>query len=255
MRFFFSPLDAEAFDIEAAMVLAAELGMGLELPYDLFEAVPTLPRAAEVRDLALRYGVELTVHLPFTDLNLASLMPKSFAVALERTRDGLAFAEEVGAQVAVLHTGSVPVRHPLVIEAAWGRLEEALRTLGRPPVPVAVENLALNERDLLQGPEELRHLLDRFPALGFCLDFSHAFVEGGAEAVKGYLELLGDRLLHLHLNDTPGDRDRHLPVGKGAIPFPELRPRQLPATATFEVRGGLDQLHESRERIRRAWDI
>ena len=255
MRFFFSPLDAELLDLEAAFQLAAELGMGLELPFDFFEAVPGLPGAGEVRALARRYGVELTVHLPFADLNLASLFPKSYRVALERTRDGLAFAEGVGARVAVLHTGSVPARHPLVLEAAWARMEEALSTLRPLPVPVAVENLALDERDLVQGPDELGRLLDRFPEYGFCLDFSHAFVEGGEARVAAYLDRLGDRLLHLHLNDTPGDRDRHLPVGEGGIPYRRLKPPRLPETATFEVRGQGPALVASWERLRAAWDI
>ncbi len=255
MKFFFSPLDAEQLDMEAAFRLAAELGMGLELPFDLFEAVPALPGAEGIRALSRRYDVPLTVHLPFADLNLASLFPKSYRVALERTRDGLAFAEGVGARVAVLHTGSVPVRHPLVVEAAWARLEEALSALRPLPLPVALENLALDERDLVQGPQELARLLSRFPEYGFCLDYSHAFVEGGEARVQAYLDRLGDRLLHLHLNDTPGDRDRHLPVGAGGIPFSRLKPGRLPETATFEVRGGKDALEESRARIRATWDI
>lgn len=255
MTFGFSPLDAEMLDLEAAVRLAAELGMNLELPYDLFEALPALPGPGELKKLGERHGVGFTVHLPFVDLNPASLFEKSFRVALERIRDGLAFAEALGAKVAVLHTGQVPARHPLILEAARERMDRALSSLLPLPVPVAVENLALDERDLIQGPEELKALLDRHPEFGFCLDFSHAFVEGGEARVRAYLDLLGDRLIHLHLNDTPGDIDRHLPVGAGRVPYPELRPTALPATATFEVRGGKDALRASQDAIRSAWDI
>ncbi len=255
MTFGFSPLDAELVDLEAAVRLAAELGMNLELPYDLFEALPLLPGPAELKELGGRHGVGFTVHLPFVDLNLASVFEKSFRVALERTRDGLAFAEAVGARVAVLHTGQVPARHPLVLEAARERMDRALTALRPLPVPVAIENLALDERDLLQGPEELRALLDRHPEFGFCLDYSHAFLEGGEARVQAYLDLLGDRLVHLHLNDTPGDADRHLPVGAGRIPFHRLPPPKLPETATFEVRGGREAIAQSRDAIGAAWDI
>ena len=256
MRFFFSPLDAGFLELEDALRQAAGLGMGLELPFDLFEAAaPLLPKAEDLKALGARYGVAFTLHLPFVDLNLASLFPKSFEAALSRTKDGLAFAEAVGAGVAVLHTGSVPFRHPRVVEFAWKRLSEALDALKPFAVPVAVENLALDERDLLQGPDDLKRLLDAHPEYGFCLDFSHAFVEGGEARVRDYLDRLGDRLLHLHLNDTPGDRDRHLPVGEGSIPFDRLRPARLPATATFEVRGDALALDSSRERLRKAWDI
>lgn len=255
MTFGFSPLDAELIDMEAALRLAAELSMNLELPYDVFEAIPSLPGPAELKALGRRLGVGFTVHLPFVDLNLASLFPKSYATSLERVKDGIAFAEALGARVAVLHTGQVPGRHPLILEAARARMDEALAALTPLPLPVAVENLSLDERDLIQGPDELKALLERHPAYGFCLDFSHAFLEGGPARVKAYLERLGDRLIHLHLNDTPGDRDRHLPVGEGRLPYAELKPKTLPETATFEVRGGAEAIQRSREAIRAAWDI
>jgi len=256
VRFFFSPLDAGFLELEGALRQAAELGMGLELPFDLFEAAaPLLPSASQLKALGQHYRVAFTLHLPFVDLNLASLFPKSFEAALSRTKDGLAFAEAVGAEVAVLHTGSLPLRHPRVVEAAWERLFEALSRLRPLPLPVAVENLGLEDRDLLQGPDDLKRLLDAFPEYGFCLDFSHAFVEGGEARVRDYLDRLEDRLLHLHLNDTPGDRDRHLPLGEGAIPYRRLRPQRLPETATFEVRGGPGALAQSRDRIRALWDI
>ncbi len=255
MKFGFSPLDARILDLEAAISLAAELGMNLELPYDFFEAVPGLPPPTAIREMGRAYGVGFTVHLPFVDLNLASLFPKAWNAALERTRDGLAFAEALGAKVAVLHSGQVPLRHPMITSAAWQKLEEALMALKPLPVPVAVENLALDGRDLLEGPEDLAHLLERHRDYGFCLDFSHAFVEGGLAAVEAYLERLGDRLIHLHINDTPGDRDRHLPVGEGQIPYRALRPAKLPPTATFEVQGDAEALKASLEAIRQSWDI
>jgi len=253
VKFHFSLLDAGFFDPELALREAGELGMGLEIPFEYVEAIPGFPSGAELKVLGRRYGVEFTVHLPFVDWNLASLFPKSYEASLARTQDGLKFAEAVGAKVAVLHTGSVPVRHPQVVQAAWVRLFEALSVLDPGPVTVALENLALDERDLVQGPEELKGLLDRFSAYAFCLDYSHAFVEGGEERVRDYLDLLGDRLVHLHLNDTPGDRDRHLPVGQGAIPFERLKPERLPETATFEVRGGPGALRESLQALRERW--
>jgi len=255
MKFGFSPLDARILDLDAALSLAAELGMNLELPYDFFEAVPGLPSPTDIREMGRTYGVGFTVHLPFVDLNLASLFPKAWNAALERTRDGLAFAEALGAEVAVLHSGQVPLRHPMITSAAWQKLEAALEALKPLPLPVAVENLALDGRDLLEGPEDLAHLLERHPDYGFCLDFSHAFVEGGLSTVEAYLERLGDRLIHLHINDTPGDRDRHLPVGEGQIPYRALRPAKLPPTATFEVQGDASALKASLEAIRQSWDI
>lgn len=255
MRYFFSPHDARLLNLYEALPLAAELGMGIEIPFDLIEIVPELGDAERLRAEGKRLGVPFTVHLPFIDWNLASVLPKAHRAALERTLDGLAFAEAVGAEVAVLHTGTVPLRYPLLLERAWERLKEGLSALPKGGVPVAIENLALDERDLLQGPDDLARLLDAFPHLGFCLDFAHAFLEGGAERVRAYLDRLGDRLIHMHLNDTAGDADRHLPVGAGRIPYAELKPLKLPETLTFEVQGSKEALAASRARIESAWDI
>ena len=255
MRLGFNPLDQGILDPGEALGLAAELGLGLELPFELFEAVPGLPSPEELGRRGRELGVGFTLHLPFVDLNLASLFPRARWAALERVREGLEFARRLGAEVAVLHTGSVPNRHPLVLAAARERLEEALNALLPLPVPVAVENLSTGPEDLIQGPEELAELLERHPQYGFCLDLSHAYIEGGAERVRRYQEVLGDRLLHLHLNDTPGDADRHLPVGRGRVPYRELKPSRLPATAAFEVRGGRDELTEAVETLQNLWDI
>jgi len=255
VRFFFSPHDASLVNLYEALPVAAELGMGIEIPFDLIELAPELGDAERLRSEGQRLGVPFTVHLPFVDWNLASVLPKAHRVSIERTLDGLAFAEAVGAEVAVLHTGTVPLRHPLLIEGALARLREGLAALPKGDVPVALENLALTEHDLLQGPDDLARLLDQFPHLGFCLDFAHAFLEGGAERVRAYLDRLGDRLIHMHLNDTMGDADRHLPVGAGRIPYAELKPPRLPETLTFEVQGPKEVLDASRARIKTVWDI
>nr|NIS40833.1 sugar phosphate isomerase/epimerase [Desulfuromonadales bacterium] len=45
-------------------------------------------------------------------------------------------------------------------------------------------------------------------------------------------------LLHMHLHDNHGDRDAHLPVGKGTFDFQRLfsllRAHRLTPSATFE---------------------
>ena len=158
MRLGFTPFNAE-LDYEAAFPLAAELGLDLEVAYDLHEAFP-LPGARELRATGEALGVGFTLHLPFVELNPASLIPSVRKLSQERLLRALEFGEALGAKVGVLHTGLIPVRHPVAERLAWEALEETLALLRDPPLPVALENLALWERDLVRGPEELRRLLD-----------------------------------------------------------------------------------------------
>lgn len=251
MRLGFSPFNAE-MTYEEAFRLAAELGMDLEVPYDLHEALP-LPDPKTLRATGEALGVGYTLHLPFVEMNPASLIPSVRALSEERLKRALDFGEALGARVGVLHTGQVPVRHPMALSLAREALEKTLSALLPLPFPVALENLALAEEDLLQGPEELKALLNRFPQYGFCLDLGHALVELGPRGPLLYWEALGDRLLHLHLHDNHGHRDDHLPVGAGTVPWEKLIPRLkgFSGTAALEVTGGAQGVRQSQARLKR----
>ncbi|SDF35260.1 Sugar phosphate isomerase/epimerase [Thermus arciformis] len=250
MRLGFSPFNAE-LGYEKAFPLAAELGLDLEVAYDLHEVLP-LPGPKDLKATGEALGVGFTLHLPFVELNPASLIPSVRKLSQERLLRALEFGEALGARVGVLHTGQVPLRHPLALSLAREALEETLALLAPSPIPLALENLALEEGDLLRGPEELKGLLDRFPGLGFCLDVGHALVELGPRGPLLYWEALGERLLHLHLHDNHGRKDDHLPVGAGSVPWEALAPllRGFSGTAALEVGGKEGGVRQSARRLR-----
>lgn len=249
MRLGYSPFNAE-LGYEEAFRLAAELGVDLEVAYDLHEVLP-LPDPKSLRATGEALGVGFTLHLPFVEMNPASLVPSVRQLSEDRLKRALEFGEALGARVGVLHTGQVPVRHPLALALAREALEKTLTALLPLPFPVALENLALSEEDLLRGPEGLRELLDRFPQYGFCLDVGHALVELGPRGPFLYLEALEDRLLHLHLHDNHGQKDDHLPVGAGSVPWARLAPflKGFGGTAALEVGGGAQGVRRSLARL------
>ncbi|WP_448568826.1 sugar phosphate isomerase/epimerase family protein [Thermus sp.] len=249
MRLGYSPFNAE-LGYEEAFRLAAELGLDLEVAYDLHEVLP-LPEAKSLRATGEALGVGFTLHLPFVEMNPASLIPSVRQLSEDRLKRALDFGEALGARVGVLHTGQVPVRHPMALALAREALEKTLAALLPLPFPVALENLALSEEDLIRGPGELRELLDRFPQYGFCLDVGHALVELGPRGPFLYLEALGDRLLHLHLHDNHGQKDDHLPVGAGCVPWAKLAPflKGFGGTAALEVGGGAQGVRRSLARL------
>ena len=249
MRLGYSPFNAE-LGYEEAFRLAAELGVDLEVAYDLHEVLP-LPDPKSLRATGEALGVGFTLHLPFVEMNPASLVPSVRQLSEDRLKRALEFGEALGARVGVLHTGQVPVRHPLALSLAREALEKTLTALLPLPFPVALENLALSEEDLLRGPEGLRELLDRFPQYGFCLDVGHALIELGPRGPLLYLEALEDRLLHLHLHDNHGQKDDHLPVGAGSVPWARLAPflKGFGGTAALEVGGGAQGVRRSLARL------
>jgi sugar phosphate isomerase/epimerase len=177
MRLGFTPLNAQMLDIAEAFKLAVELDLQfVELSFDAQEILPNTQDVNVVNELQRNTGIGVTVHLSYVDLNLASLMPGVAANSVERIQRGLEYAASVGAICGVLHTGLIPLRHPLLIAAAKQRLEASLAEL-KPLVPIALENLALTEYDLLRGVGELE-AVTRAAGFGNCLDVGHALVEG-----------------------------------------------------------------------------
>ncbi|MER3425644.1 MAG: xylose isomerase [Thermus sp.] len=249
MRLGFSPFNAE-LPYSEAFRLASEHGLFLEVAYDLHEALPALPSAEELKAMGRAYGVGFTLHLPFVDLNPASLIPSVQRLSTERLLRALDFGAKLEAEVGVLHTGQVPLRHPMALQAAREALEKTLSALLPLPFPVALENLALSPHDLVQGVEGLAGVLQAFPEYGFCLDVGHALVELGPQGPLLYQALKG-RLIHLHLHDNHGTRDDHLPIGAGKVPWEALRPlfSGFKGTAALEVTGGLEGLRTSLRRL------
>lgn len=83
-------------------------------------------------------------------------------------------------------------------------------------------------------------LLDRYPAAEMTLDTSHALLAGIDEAgTAEFCRTNADRIAHLHLVDTRGGDDEHLPVGMGIVDvatvFAGLADAGWAGTATLEV--------------------
>ncbi len=51
--------------------------------------------------------------------------------------------------------------------------------------------------------------------VGFIFDVGHANTNGNVER---FLELK-DKVIHAHIHDNHGQRDEHLPVGNGTVPW------------------------------------
>jgi sugar phosphate isomerase/epimerase len=245
MKLGFSPLTA-GLDYPLSFELAAKEGAFLEVAYDVHEMDPRVPGASELVEMGRAAGVGFTVHLPFVDLNIASLVPGMWELSLERTRRGLEFAHTIGAACGVLHTGLSPLPVAEVIREGKKRLQEALSCL-ETPIPVALENLALNGQDLLQQPAELVELLNLNPRFGFCLDVGHALVELGPGGMERYDHLLSGRLIHFHLHDNDGSADQHLVCGEGRVDWGWVRDRLkgFAGTAALETTHGAEGVRRS----------
>ena len=261
MKLGFTPLNAQMLDLEEAFRLASEEQLQfIELAFDMQELLPSSQPIKLVNELQRTTGVAVTLHLSYVDLNLASMMPGVADNSIQRTQRGLEYGAEVGALCAVLHTGLVPLRHPLLLQAAQQRLEQSLSVL-QPLVPIALENLALTEYDLLRGADSLEAVTKK-AGFGNCIDVGHALVEGcttersdgmGAGGLAAGLARLGEyrsglsNVIHLHLQDNDGLGDAHQALGSGKLNWLGMREwlSAFTGTVNLEVGPSPDQVRKS----------
>ncbi len=262
MRLGFTPLNAQILDTTEAFKLATELELDfIELAFDVHEVLPAAQDIKLLRELTRASGIGVTVHLSYVDLNLASLFPGVRENSVARTNRGLEYAAEINAICAVLHSGLIPMRHPMMLPFAKAKLEQSLSEI-IPLVPIALENLALNEYDLLRGATELEAITKSI-GWGNCIDVGHALVEGCSTEVKdgtgtGGLEQGRTRLLeyvnglsntiHLHLQDNNGTGDHHHTLGSvDGVPWQGLREwlRGFTGTINLEINDGIEGVRQS----------
>jgi sugar phosphate isomerase/epimerase len=177
-------------------------------------------------------------HGPFLGLDIASLdahIAEYSAACLAR---GLEVTAGLGGPAMVVHTSYSP-RFSRAGLREWignwsermGPILEKARGLG---VRIALENV-WEER-----PEALARLIEVLPRRDamVCLDTGHINAFSRLPVTRWW-ELLGERVIALHLHDNDGLSDDHLPPGDGIFDFPSLagilRRRATLPLMTFEV--------------------
>lgn len=221
--------------------LLRELGFGyLELLCEPGLAYPRELSASARRELRAALeenGLELTLHAPFCDINLASLNPLIREASTRQLQECLELARDLGARRIVVHPGDLPRDYP---ESWLPKAREGLRDALHPicaqaaelGITLGIENLSRKgNRRLVQTAEEHLALLDELgPGCKATFDVGHAHTFG--LDVLGYLKKILPRTMEIHLHDNDGMGDQHRPLGAGSIDFPALF--QLLAETSYE---------------------
>lgn len=196
---------------------------------------PDPEEARRLRALCARWGLQLSIHCHFVDVNPSALHPRVRDAAMAVLRDDLEFAAQAGARVAVMHPGDIgwfdffPADHPLyaegqsVVDDLFRRhtevFAESVTELGRLAqdrgVLLTFENM-YNPWDLLCRPAEMADFLSRCspPGVAVILDTGHARVAG--YTAGDFVAALGSRIGHTHIHWNDGKYDLHLPLSAEA---------------------------------------
>ncbi|WP_439026515.1 sugar phosphate isomerase/epimerase family protein [Haloarchaeobius sp. DT45] len=176
-----------------------------------------------VGEAARAHGLDLVVHLPYR-FDMCSPHEHVRDGACRELEAAVDAAIEMGADRGVMHAGS------LAEPERWGEqpiregIRDSVRRLTEYGIDRGFEVVGENLKGMVDAEELPTFLADTHSDATMCLDTGHAFVTGmDGEGQAALLREYGDRISHLHLNDTRiHSDDEHLPLGLGTVDFEPL---------------------------------
>lgn len=188
---------------------------------DFCEIIDEYPYDEIDTDPSESYQVQLTVHSPLSDINLASHNQSIRQSSIQEIKKSMDRAVKWNADLVVVHPGSMPIMgrkiEKKIFQYNLESLKECARYAQECGICMCVENMPVIESLLFQDLDELNSLLNEIDAY-MTLDVGHAHNSGfnTDEMIQSPL------IKHIHLSDNDGTWDHHNALGTGNIDFDSL---------------------------------
>lgn len=183
-------------------------------------------------------GIGVSVHGPLFDLNPGS----QDTIIRDYTKFNFMRALNVSAlmkaKIVVFHLGFNPLirsdYQDLWLETSMQTWKPVVNHAKRSGIIIAIENMFLN------APYLLRRVMQTIdsPHMRVCLDIGHVNVYSKVP-LEEWMNVLGEYIVKVHINDNDSKNDLHLPFGEGNIDYQEtyrlLREKNIHAQMTLEM--------------------
>lgn len=180
-----------------------------------------------------------TLHGAFLDVTVHSDDPLVYNASLQRVRQSMDIAKQLGIRGVVFHTNFIPNFRVAYYQKNWlERNEKFWRQMLKeyPDLCIFMENMFDEEPDLLAALAERMKDETRF---GVCFDYAHACVFG--HDIDDWVNRLAPYTQHMHINDNDLKDDLHMIVGDGQIDWDYftkvLREKGIETSVLLEMRG------------------
>ncbi len=175
----------------------------------------------KIRDTKETMDLEISLHTPYHDLNIASWNLPIRRAAVKQYKECVEMADYLDSRVVVVHPGFVSSRkfsRRDVLKIMTTNFIEILSLAEDLGIVLCLENMASKPKALGIYPRELLKIFEEVdsPYFKFTLDVAHANTTGVDPA--DFAGRMREHVHHLHLSDNQG-KDNHLPIGLGTIDF------------------------------------
>jgi len=227
---------------------AAEIDTGLSMLFCLREPFPSLlrhlrevdvrrvelldeglhalssRRVGALKRVAQSRGLELMLHAPFADINIASPNQSLRRVMLRRLEKSILYARRLDCRLWVFHPGlktGVSFFYPgLDWRLNLGSIRTLLEVARRHGVEIAIENVPEPYPYLMKSVGDFSRFYDELGEdIGFVLDIGHANLN---HQIKDFITQLSNKTVHMHASDNDGTHDSHLGIGHGTVDWENL---------------------------------
>ncbi len=212
------PLSCRPFQEAAARILPH-----FELWEIVSEADHFLPDIeAQIRELLDTTHLRLSVHAPYSAVNLAAFDECTRRFSVKVLCDTVETAGRLGIGPVTVHPGVLgPIQRydrERAVRLTGQGLGEIAETADDCGVLVCLENMPDMKACICKTAVEMREMLDDID-MGMCFDIGHANTTG---QIPELLEMAKD-FGNIHVHDNDGTGDQHRPLGKGNIDFSVLK--------------------------------
>jgi sugar phosphate isomerase/epimerase len=212
---------------------------------------------AQFKDLQEMLGttdLRVTVHAPYSDLNLASMNFPIWRESVRQICSCIAHASTLAADRVTLHPGYLSPVGKLVPDKVWEAQKTALREIGTCAVDhgilACLENMGGVREFLCRFPEEIIGMTEGIEGIGITIDIGHANTVG---KVDDFLRTMG-HAHHLHIHDNHGAHDEHLALGDGNINWQKVGSAASSYTGIAVIEGrNLEEARRSLQVFRRCF--
>jgi len=200
-----------------------ELNVGIELQSYGLKGVSSSAswdeKIKQHKKIIENFKGRISVHGPFVGIRQTHMDCLLKEAVKKRMRLTYEMVKELKPEVLVLHSGIVGDIKTWQLEDFWleettNFWKEEIKKYEKERIKIVIENLVEEEPDILI---KLCNGVNS-PFFALCLDIGHLNVFSELSP-SNWVKRMRKRLQYVHLHDNNGEKDEHLPVGKGNIDF------------------------------------
>lgn len=176
-------------------------------------------RVKALKKVARSRGLELSLHSPFADINIASPSSVLRRTILKRQEKSIFYASQLGCRLWVFHPGLKTAVSPFYPGLEWRLNLDSVHTLLRIAkkhgVEIAIENVPEPHPFLMKSVQDFSHFYNELDEdIGLVFDIGHANIN---RQIQDFITRFSDKIVHVHASDNDGAGDRHLGIGYGTV--------------------------------------